>query len=353
MDLSTVSAVVEALVATYAAGLDYYTKWQHRKWQENHYQSRNRGSLRQTNLCALSTSLSFSPSKIKEAFDSGVDIFGTEFSVGDDLCRESLQCDLARLQERIYALRKATRADRGSLELFEVIRVSESIRISCLAALASQYKRIAVGRLVPQVLSEAQRRPKLNTVISEEDTAQPAADNNGGSANDDMAGCVQMDSRGESSSKLPHPQSEPPSPPLTPKQIPDDLQSIHTTTTANYELQPKNSVFSMFCPEALEYQVNTRKTMPENRSCRCGYDWNGAHVEDKNAVIVKEGFEITARFLGKSHCDGGFGCVLCTSSGKTETYTRVEDLKDHINASHTKWQLLHDQDMAGRYVGAG
>ncbi|KAI1465362.1 uncharacterized protein F4812DRAFT_438418 [Daldinia caldariorum] len=352
MDLSTVSAVVEALIATYAAGLDYYTKWQHRKWQENHYQTRNRGKLSQPNLCGLSASLSFSPNKIKEVFDSGVEIFGTGFSAGDDICRESLQCDLGRLQERIYALRKATRAGNGPLELFELIRMSESVRISCLAALASQYKRVAVGRLVPQVLPGTKRRSKLSVIISEEETAEPAADNDGGSTNDNdnAADCVQVDCRGESSSKLPHPhpQSEPPSPPLTPKQIPDDLQSIHTTMTNDYGLQPKNSVFSMFCPEALEYQVNTRKAMPEGRNCRCGYDWGRAHTEDKTPVIVKEGFEITPRFLGKSHCDGGFGCVLCTSSGRTETYTRVEDLKDHINESHSKWQLLHDQDMAGR-----
>lgn len=57
---------------------------------------------------------------------------------------------------------------------------------------------------------------------------------------------------------------------------------------------------------------------------------------------------MTPRFLGKSHCEGGFGCVLCTSSGRTETYAKVEALRDHINASHTKWQMLHDRDLAGR-----
>ncbi|KAF3069656.1 hypothetical protein GL218_07949 [Daldinia childiae] len=350
MDLSTVGTVVEALVATYAAGLEYYTKWQHRKWQENHYENHARGNLGRTNTCALSTSLSFSPSKIKEAFDSGVDIFGTGFSVGDDVCRESLKRDLERLQERIYALRKATRADNGSLELFEVIRVSESVRISCLAALASQYKRVAVGRLVPQILPGVRRRSRLSVIPSEEDIANPVADNKSSSIDGDAAGYAQSKYGGESPSKPPNSQSEPPSPPLTPKQVPDDIQSIHTTITSDYGLQPKNSVFSMFCPEALEYQVNLQKSMPENQNCRCGYDWNGMQTEDKTAFIVKEGFEITARFLGKSHCDGGFGCVLCTSSGRTERYASVEDLRDHINASHTKWKLLHDQDMAGQYV---
>ncbi|KAI8957415.1 hypothetical protein F5Y11DRAFT_339711 [Daldinia sp. FL1419] len=347
MDLSTVGAVVEALVATYAAGLEYYTEWQHRKWQQYHYSNRPRDNVNRVNTCALSTSLSFSPSKIKEAFDSGVDIFGIGFSVGDDICRESLQTDLERLQERIYVLRKATHADDGSLELFETIRASESIRISCLAALAGQYKRVAVGRLVPQVLPGTKRLSRLS-VITSEDTLKPTVAIN----SDDDHGTTGFAHRGESSSKPLRLPSEPPSPPQTPKQTPDDLLSIHTTTTSDYSPQPKNSVFSMFCPGALEYQVNPQKTIPESPRCKCGYDWDGVQIEDKTAVMVKEGFEIATRFLGKSHCEGGFCCVLCASRGRTERYARVEDLKDHINKSHTKWQLLHDQDMASQCQGA-
>ncbi|KAI1371853.1 hypothetical protein F4677DRAFT_450032 [Hypoxylon crocopeplum] len=350
MDLSTVGGVVEALVATYAAGLEYYTKWQRRKWQENHYEAQSKGNPCGGNACALSTSISFSSRKIKEAFDDGVEILGNGFATGDELCRESLQDDLERLQERIYALRRELRTESGPLELFEAVCVSESVRVSCLAALASQYKRVAVGRLVPQILPGSHQRSRLSVTIPEEDTATPTDDD--GAVDCEAAEAAQISpqitSHTAGSSMPPYSQSEPPSPPPTPKLIPDDLQSTCTSTTSGYGPRPKNSVFSVFCPEALKLQVNLRKTMPKRRNCRCGYDWNGEHTEDKAAMTVKEGFQITPRFLGKSHCEGGFGCVLCTSSGRTETYVSVGDLKDHIDASHTKWQLLHDRDMAGQ-----
>lgn len=246
----------------------------------------------------------------------------------------------------IYALYKATRTENGSLELFDAIRVSESVRISCLAALADQYRRVAVGRLLPQVLPRSQqRRPKLTLTICEEDTIEQVDD---GVADADAAEDARIVRA--SSSKSPYSQSEPPSPPLTPKLISDDLQSTCTSATSGsgYGLRPKNSVFSMFCPEAMKYQVNLQKTMPERGNCRCGYEWNRTHTENQESLTVNEGFQITPRFLGKSHCEGGFGCVLCTSSGRTEIYAKVEDLRDHINASHTKWQMLHDRDMAGR-----
>ncbi|KAI0150112.1 hypothetical protein F4776DRAFT_192651 [Hypoxylon sp. NC0597] len=341
MDLSSVGGVVEALVATYTAGLEYYTKWQRRKWQENHYQTPAKDSLCGGNACALSASLGFSSGKIKEAFDDGVDILGDGFANGDEICRESLQGNLELLQEKIYDLHKAMRAENGPLDLCQAVRVSESVRISSLAALAGLYKRVAVGRLVPQVLPTAhQQRPRLSVAIPEEDMVKPPDDSVG--VDGDSTEHIQIVYHAISSIKPHYLQSEPPSPPPTPKQIPDDLQS---TCTSAYGPRPKNSVFSMFCPEALKYQVNPQKTIPRHRSCRCGYNWHGTHIEDETAMAVKDGFRITARFLGKSHCEGGFGCVLCTSSGRTETYRGVQDLKDHINASHIKWQLLHDRDM--------
>lgn len=67
------------------------------------------------------------------------------------------------------------------------------------------------------------------------------------------------------------------------------------------------------------------------------------------ATTIKDGFQLTPRFLGKSHCrSGGFGCVLCTSSGQTGVYETVESLRDHINTSHDKWQMLHERDMVNR-----
>ncbi|KAI1404372.1 hypothetical protein F4819DRAFT_448112 [Hypoxylon fuscum] len=331
MDLNTVSDVVEALLATYAAGLEYYTKWQQLKREENHYQAYSKGNPCGGNACALSTSLSFSSRKIREAFDSGADILGDGFATGDETCRETLHDDLERLQARIYALYKATRTKNSSLELFEATRVSESVRISCLAALTDQYKRVAMGRLflIPR---PQQQRSRLSIAIPEED-ATKSTGHVDGNVKGTMAENAQIT-------------SEPPSPPPTPKLIPDDLQSTCTSATSAYGLRPKNSVFSMFCPEAVKYQVNPRKTIPKHQNCRCGYDWNRA--EDKAILMVKDGFQITPRFLGKSHCEGGFGCVLCTSSGRMQTYAGIEDLKDHINKSHTKWQLLHDRDMAGQ-----
>jgi hypothetical protein len=112
-------------------------------------------------------------------------------------------------------------------------------------------------------------------------------------------------------------------------------------------LRPNNSVFSVFCPEAMTFQVNTNKATPSNvKRCKCGYRWKPALPGKKDAILLKEGFRMTARFLAKSHCDKkAYGCVLCTSSGKTEKYESAEHLKLHINASHTKWQMLHDRDM--------
>ncbi|KAI1760785.1 hypothetical protein GGR53DRAFT_61831 [Hypoxylon sp. FL1150] len=345
MHLDTVSSIIEALVATYTAGLEYYTKWQQRNWRENHYVTNGKGKTHAGSTDALSTSLKFSSRKIKEVFDSGADILGDGFIIGDESCRETLQLGLGCLQERINALHEATRADDRPLELFEVIRVSESVRASCLATLADQYKRVAVGRLLPRVPSGSQqRRPRLSHRILE-DTIQEIKD---GIVDDETI----EDERivRAASNKSPYLQSEPPSPPLTPKFISDDLQSTYTSATSGsgYGLRPKNSVFSMFCPEAMKYQVNLQKAVPKRRSCKCGYEWNGTHIENKKSITVNEGFQMTPRFLGKSHCEGGFGCVLCTSSGRTETYAKVEDLRDHVNASHTKWQMLHDRDLAGR-----
>ncbi|KAI1135931.1 hypothetical protein F5Y05DRAFT_415526 [Hypoxylon sp. FL0543] len=346
MDLSSVHDVVAALVATYNAGLEYYTKWQRRKLQENHYQAPTRNSPCGNKACALSASLAFSSSRIKEVFDDGVDILGDGFATGDEVCRETLLGNLELLQERIYHLQKAMRTDNGPLELGDAVRVSESIRISSLASLAGLYRRVAVGRLVPQVLPASQQRHRLSVAIPEEDTGKPPKDSVG--VDDDVTEHIQTAYHGASSTKPPYLRSEPPSPPLTPENIPDDLQASCTSAASGYGPRPKNSVFSMFCPEALKYQVDPQKTMPKSRNCRCGYDWHGTSTEDKTAMAVKDGFRITARFLGKSHCRGGFGCVLCTSSGSTETYHSIEDLKDHINSSHSKWQLLHDRDLVGR-----
>ncbi|OTB02945.1 hypothetical protein M426DRAFT_12982 [Hypoxylon sp. CI-4A] len=331
MDIKTVGDVIDAIVATYLAGLEHYTNWQRRKRQENHYKTHSKGSICGGNACALSVSLSVSSYKIKEVFENGTNIFGDGFANGDDICRESLHSDLRRLRECMHNLEEAIQIENKSLGIFEVVRISELVRVSCLAALAGQYKRIAVGRLVPHNLPapQSQQQSRPNIIVSEEDT-------------------IKLTDYGDG--ELPYLRSKPLSPPPTPKQIPDDLQSTYTSTTSGFNNRPKKSIFSMFCPGALKYQVDPRKPIPRRRNCRCGYEWNGAHTENKTAAMVKEGFHMTARFLGKSHREGGFGCVLCASSGKTETetYVSVESLRDHINTCHTKWQMLHDRDMASQ-----
>jgi hypothetical protein len=100
-------------------------------------------------------------------------------------------------------------------------------------------------------------------------------------------------------------------------------------------------------------QVDPARAIPAGgESCRCGYRWDpGAEVDrGGGTVLLKDGFRMTGRFLGKSHCDlrdggGGYGCVLCTSTGCAETYGSVEGLRVHVNGVHTKWQMLHDRDM--------
>ncbi|KAI0169412.1 hypothetical protein GGR52DRAFT_555053 [Hypoxylon sp. FL1284] len=217
MYLSTVSSIVEALVATYTAGLQYYTKWQQRKRQHNHYRTDGKANAYVSNVDALSASLKFSSRKIKEAFDSGADILGDGFSIGDEACHEALREGLEYLQEHIYALYEATRTEGGLLELQGTVHVSEHVRISCLASLADQYRRVAVGRLLPQALSGSQpQRPRLSLTIFEEDVAEPANDD----VSDGSVGAEDARTVGaSSSSKSSYLQPEPPSPPLTPKLI--------------------------------------------------------------------------------------------------------------------------------------
>ncbi|KAK0712856.1 hypothetical protein B0T26DRAFT_650815 [Lasiosphaeria miniovina] len=172
-------------------------------------------------------------------------------------------------------------------------------------------------------------------------------------------------------SDMPVFQSEPPSPPLTPKVPTDDTESCFGLpsevghATGRQALRPKNSVFSIFCPEAMALQVDPNRPIPASSKgkCSCGYRWKVPELsEATNYMPLKDGFRVTRRFLAKSHCDQspdegvaigssteqpspGYGCVLCTSTGRTETFETAENLQTHINATHDKWQMLHDKDM--------
>ncbi|KAH9892173.1 hypothetical protein F4778DRAFT_328103 [Xylariomycetidae sp. FL2044] len=389
MDLFTVQDVVAALVGTYAAGLEYYSNWQQRRWRQDSYQKPDGYNVQSMGCCALSTSLKTSGYKISLAYDGGAEILGEGFAVGDEECRDTLRYQLDRLQDSIVSLQRAIRAGDQPLGLANLIRVSETVRTDSLTALAKLYHQVAVGRLVPRDLPGSQRRSRLTISIPEEIRELPNDDDDDDdetveeASADDRTTIAGLDGESRatttttSANKSPF-HSEPPSPPLTPNTIPDDVQSNYTTSTTSGGggggPRPTNSVFSVFCPEAMKYQVNLRKPLPpppppsssissssnsgQQTRCRCGYDWNGLplllRTEDGQGkapmlLLLKDGFQITARFLGKSHCEaGGFGCVLCTSSGRTETYEGLADLRHHINTAHTKWQFLHDRDLSGR-----
>ncbi|KAI0426022.1 hypothetical protein F5Y09DRAFT_334498 [Xylaria sp. FL1042] len=412
MALETVGHVVAALADSYATALECYAGWRRRQRAHNHYRTKRETASNDDNkneadegaksagpaYAAASASLILSKLQIEEAFCSGVDVLGDEFISGDGktryyfpnpaTCRDVLLENLARLRDCVAALEQAVKpADSRPLPLAEITRVSEAVRIACLDALHKQYQRIVVGRLAPreQQMSPPASTPKLAGRMRDEGVVEGGGDE----AEVDNTVAQISDHNRASLEKLKHNSSnnhsnnnngsnsnnsssncDPPSPPPTPTQRlslssksitlikPDtnaafDTESTYSWSTAagsSENAQPKNSVFSVFCPEAMKYQVDLDKTLPVNGArCRCGYVWDaGCRGADRTAMVIKDGFQITPRFLGKSHCDKGLGCVLCTSSGKTETFGSVEGLKTHINSSHTKWQLLHDRDLAGR-----
>jgi hypothetical protein len=259
------------------------------------------------------------------------------------------------MNDRVAHLQRATASGPGPLDLADVLSASEMARSKSVQALTELYQRIAAGRPIPKELPVPKPRSRQDAPFRADARQALAYDDD-----DRMTTAMTI-----SSGPLRF-QSEPPSPPPTPKIVPDDLESTWGGASevggpgTGGILRPKNSVFSMFCPEAMTLQVDVKKSTPAARKCKCGYRWKPAAAttssssssdkKDKDrdgSVLLKEGFRLTARFLAKSHCDkDGFGCVLCTSMGRTDTYESVEHLSAHINASHTKWQMLHDRDMA-------
>ena len=347
------------------------------------------------------------------------------------------------------------------LPLAEMIRASEAVRISSLAALAGQQKRAFAAGCPPTALSapgssaaSSRRHSRLQSLsgsirekMSNASRSSvvtvlnvPAEEGAGTSSNNN--GCVTR--RPTMELRRISLQSSPPSPPLTPKIIPDEPQGSmceppslpvkaarqpvntmkparvsaprhNTGATIHTPQYPEANAFGSFCSEALGYQKDVKKPMPmpvpapysrppsckssssssirsrdwvaggwgeRSRMCRCGYDWYGWLAQEDLKLVLKDGFRLTARFLGKSHCcaqggpaadradlgagggcsgragwSGGFGCVLCataapspalaSASAPVRVYAHVDALRDHINHAHTKWQMLHDPDMAG------
>ncbi|KAK0625523.1 hypothetical protein B0T17DRAFT_508502 [Bombardia bombarda] len=370
MDLPSVDKLVDDLTSAFEASLDFYTKWKKKQESQNHYHRRENASSTVFTKCALSTSLDTSGHRIRATYQVGFAIIGPEFAAGQDRCRQSLVNSLAQLEKRVDSLRRVVQAKHSRpINLNEVFLVSEAVRTKSISALAEQYRHFAVGRAVPQEIPI----PKLRALYRQEDNAPsgpppikvlPATDDF------DRETAVWS-----TNSDPPVFKSEPPSPPMstmTARAATDDMESCFGTShseisqhTRRRPLRPKNSVFSIFCSEAMALQVDPSRPIPtESRNkCRCGYRWKTPELSgDKDYIALKDGFRMTRRFLAKSHCDQstdegvaiapstdqpkpGYGCVLCTSTGRTETYETADSLRAHINAIHDKWQMLHDRDM--------
>lgn len=254
---------------------------------------------------------------------------------------------LFALRSRVSHLHRAADSMSAILNIADILQTSETVRICSVNALAELYRRIAAGRPVPTDLPVPKPRSRcshrsgsLTNDAGHESSRQDDVD-------DDAVTTVMT----VSTENLRF-QSEPPSPPPTPP-TPKPPASDAASTIAPSEaggtrvLRPKVSVFSMFCPEAMVLQVDLSKPVPEKRKCKCGYRWKLQLADKKDFVVLKEGFRMSSRFLAKSHSDKDvFGCILCVSSGKTETYESPELLGAHINTSHTKWQILHERDIA-------
>lgn len=267
------------------------------------------------------------------------------------------------------------------MDLNELFRISESTRTRCISALAEQYSLFAANRAIPQELPIPKARAPQRLASADEPIVKVLPSHER----------IEFDRQTavwSTSSGPPAFQSEPPSPPPTPKALPDDMQSTIGSTlgvpseygdihrrASRQSIRPNNGVFSIFCAEAMSLQVDPARAVPSRKTCKCGYQWNPKLVgtdaenrsqnlkDDSGAVLLKDGFRMTRRFLAKSHCDQtadegvavggmpaeqgkiGYGCVLCTSMGCAETYETAEMLRVHINAVHTKWQMLHDRDM--------
>ncbi|KAK3346591.1 hypothetical protein B0T25DRAFT_461829 [Lasiosphaeria hispida] len=366
MELARVDALVDGLASAFESGLDFYTKWKKQLETQNHYRRHDKSVSPSASKCAVSTSLDISSHRIKATYQVGFALIGPSYAVGDADCRQVLTTSLAQIEERVDGLRQALGSkQRHFINLNEMFLVSESIRIKCVTALADQYKRYAAGRAVPQDMPIPRPRSMCR---QDEQAPPPIRVLPARPPHDDFDRHTAIWS---TNSEMPIFQSEPPSPPLTPKLMHDDMESCTGAPSEfgqpnpRQSMRPKNSVFSIFCSEAMALQVDPARPIPTTSRgrCTCGYKWNVPELsKTKNYLAVKDGFRVTKRFLAKSHCDQsadegvaiapsadqpkpGYGCVLCTSTGRTETYETPGTLRAHINATHDKWQMLHDRDM--------
>ncbi|WYZ43818.1 hypothetical protein EsH8_VII_000254 [Colletotrichum jinshuiense] len=350
MEPTTVIGAASALIELFAEGAEHYNHWKRKMSIGNHYcRDSESGFRRDVITCALSTSLDAAGNQIKETYDIAFAIFGAEFSMGDAICRHTLCNQLFNLSSRVSHLRRASCDPKltGLLNISDILQTSESIRIVSVKALRELYLRIAVGRPnIPKDLPVPKPRSRQSG---------PMSRHSGGFARDDDVDDDKMTTAMTLSTDQAPFQSEPPSPPPTPpapKLVTSDAVSILAHSDAGGSggsalLRPKVSVFSMFCPEAMTLQVDLSKPIPEAaKRCKCGYRWKPLLPDNKDFIVLKDGFQMSSRFLAKSHSDRDeFACCLCVPTGKTEKYESAEALRAHINLSHTKWQILHDRDI--------
>ncbi|KAF4844659.1 hypothetical protein CGCSCA4_v001163 [Colletotrichum siamense] len=352
MEPTTVIGCVSALTDLFAEGAQHYTLWKRKRSRQNHYRRTGPAGQKGVVTCALTTSLDAAETQIKETFDIAFSIVGPDFSKGDVTCTDLLCNQLFNLKSRVSHLRRAVDATcrTATLNIADILQTSEAIRIASVKALTDLYGRMAVGRSIPQDLPVPKPRSRQSSLLSRRPGSFIDSNNDD---DDKMTICTDQ-------TRL---QSEPPSPPPTPpdsKLIVSDVASIFAPSTlapseaggggggdASAVLRPKVSVFSMFCPKAMVLQVDLSKPIPEDKSCTCGYRWKPVLPEKKDFIVLKEGFCMSNRFLAKSHSDKDvYGCILCVSSGQTETYDSSQSLAAHINSCHTKWQILHERDIA-------
>ncbi|KAJ0165754.1 hypothetical protein CTA2_10100 [Colletotrichum tanaceti] len=357
MEPTTAVGAVSALTELFADGAEHYARWKKNRAAGNHYcRTTGSGGQREIINCALSTSLGASGHQIKQTYDVGFAILGAEFSMGDAPCRDILCNQLFNLNSRVSLLRRASTQSNltGQLNLSDILHISESVRVASVRALAELYLRVAGGRpSLPRCLPVPNLRSRQNRPISR----HPASPTDGGNIDGDNDDDDKMTTAMTITTDQAPFQSEPPSPPPTPptpKPTGSDAASLFAaseagaSSTGTFLLRPKVSVFSMFCPEAMTFQVNLSKRIPETpKRCKCGYRWKALLPDNKDFVVLKEGFRMSSRFLAKSHSDRNkFACCLCVPSGKTDKYESAEALQAHINLSHTKWQMLHDRDIS-------
>ncbi|KAI0158130.1 hypothetical protein GGR57DRAFT_36101 [Xylariaceae sp. FL1272] len=182
MGQETVSVLIAALIATFAAGEAHYAAWLQRQWQRNHYRKRRSSEPTKRGgdgMSAARSALRLSAERVKDAYDCGVDTLGEPFAVGDAVTCHIVREGLESLRACIGVFERAASMNDVPLDLTGVLRVSTAVQLSVVAALHKQYKRVAISRLVPR--GSKKRHDLLHTEhveISVQDVGMPKIGDN-------------------------------------------------------------------------------------------------------------------------------------------------------------------------------